>query len=187
MNYNDQANPIRLFSASKGELEELYRQSLPRVIRVLRAMRVREEDVDDIAQEVFLHVFQSSAVFENYSYFAAFLRVTARNVVISKFRHRMAVRRSWPEGNVDHMRIDELSLIDSSMTPEESLSYKEAILALLKEMESLPPRMLEVLRMFLRGMKIQEIARTMKIEAGTVKSHLHRARESLKASMMGKL
>lgn len=144
----------------------------------LRALR-SQEDAQDAAQEVFIKVWTSLPSFRGDSKFSVWLYRITNNVCTDILRSK--------RGNIISLTFDsdgdedrELEIADNAPGPQEALETKERSIALKKALESLPEDYRRAL--ILResgGMSYNEIAKALKLDIGTVKSRIFRARKKL--------
>lgn len=86
-------------AATAPRFEELFRTHAPSVWRVLRRLGVREADVEDQCQEVFVVVHRKLAEFEGRSQFKTWIYGICLRVA-SDYRRRAHVRREEPTADV---------------------------------------------------------------------------------------
>jgi RNA polymerase sigma-70 factor (ECF subfamily) len=121
---------------------------------------------EDIAQEAFLTLLRQPGRFDPArGALRSFLLAVARNLVLKRWR--------------DEHRWNELE--DEFATPAIDLDSRETADAVSAAVASLPPLQREVLILAqYEELSLEEIARAVDAEVGTVKSRLHRARENLR-------
>jgi RNA polymerase sigma-70 factor (ECF subfamily) len=143
------------------------------------------EDARDLSQDVFLQVFRTIDRFRGQSA----LRTWIYRIAVNQARNR---QRWWRR----RLRSDQVSLdahleqhgddvlTDVSSTPDLALSRKETASHVWQALEALPfeQRTAVVLRE-IDGLSYEEIAFSLGIAIGTVKSRLTRAREALRAKL----
>lgn len=140
----------------------------------------------DVSQEVFLRVFRTLSRFRGQST----LRTWIYRIVINQVRNR---QRWWRR----RRRADLVSLDDHlkrcgeieatrEILPDRLLASKETALRIWAAMERLPfdQRTALVLRE-IDGLRYEEIAFTLDVAVGTVKSRLTRARQALREELLG--
>jgi RNA polymerase sigma-70 factor (ECF subfamily) len=145
------------------------------------AMRLPcREDVDDLAQEVFLRAHRALEV-RPIDYPRAYLYQITNSVVSDHFRRSQ--RRCAPPHEVQS--VDEESQgLQSGPTPEEILVGEQTLAKLSAALSSLPSRARQaiVLRMF-EEMTYSEVAQSMGISIRTVEKHIARGMMNLRASV----
>jgi RNA polymerase sigma-70 factor (ECF subfamily) len=153
--------------------------------RALNLLGDRDEAMD-LSQEVFLRVFRTIAGFRAQSA----LRTWIYRIVINQARNR---QRWWRRRH----RSDQVSLDQhlqqfgdmestTDVLPDRLLASKEAADRIWQAMDRLPfdQRTALILRE-IDGLRYEEIAFTLGIAVGTVKSRLTRARQALRAELLG--
>jgi RNA polymerase sigma-70 factor, ECF subfamily len=169
--------------ASDAELVGLVRRGDPRAAdrlleRYLRACRAvalaitgNEADADDVCQDAFVAALARIEHCRDPSRFGGWLLQIVRNHARNALRHR-AVRRADSLGDVE---------VAAPGTPAADLDRAELREQLLAALGTLPEVQREVVLLHdLEGWKHREIADRLDLPAGTVRSHLHHARQSLR-------
>jgi RNA polymerase sigma-70 factor (ECF subfamily) len=140
----------------------------------------------DLSQEVFLRVFRTLSSFRGQSA----LRTWIYRIVINQARNRQRWwRRRHRSSQVsldDHLQ--QCGELESSGTvlPDRALASKETAERIWKALDHLPfdQRTALILRE-IDGLRYEEIAFSLGIAVGTVKSRLTRARQALRAELLG--
>jgi RNA polymerase sigma-70 factor (ECF subfamily) len=166
-----------------GMLIKRYEQT---VYNMAYRMLKNVEDAKDAAQEIFLKVFASLNSFRGESSFATWLYRIATNECINrlkrpKFLSLEELRREYEN---EEKPIEPPQLIDASPLPEELAERREIQQLVHKAMDELPDhyRLVITLR-HLQGLPYNEIAETLDLPVGTVKTYLFRAKKILKAKL----
>lgn len=143
------------------------------VYRVAYQFAGNHHDADDIAQDVFVKVFQSLGRFRQDAQFTSWLYRIAMNACID---HR---RRQTP--HLAHRELeDPQPALESAPAgepgPEDRAAGAELGAAMQAAVDRLPPRqrLIFVMRHY-EGMKLHEIAVALGLQDGTVKRQLHSA------------
>lgn len=143
------------------------------------------EEALDLSQEVFLRVFRTLGTFRAHSS----LRTWIYRIVINQARNRQRWwrrRRQGDQVSLDQHVLDhgELRQPGDAVSPDRLLVRKEAAARLWSALDRLPfdQRTAVVLREF-DGLSYEEIAFSLDIAVGTVKSRLTRARQALRADL----
>jgi len=144
------------------------------------------DDALDLSQDVFLRVFRTLASFRGQSA----LRTWIYRIVVNQARNR---QRWWQR----RRRGDQVSLDDYLRTfcemesrhevpPDRLLASKEAAARIRGALDRLPfeQRTALILRE-VDGLRYEEIAFSLDVAIGTVKSRLTRARQALRAELLG--
>ena len=140
----------------------------------------------DLSQEVFLRIFRTLSSFRGQSA----LRTWIYRIVVNQARNR---QRWWRRrGRSEQVSLDEhLSKFGDLESPHEVLpdrllASKETAAKIRQALERLPfeQRTALVLRE-VDGLRYEEIAFSLNVAVGTVKSRLTRARQALRAELLG--
>ena len=123
-------------------------------------------DADDVYSEVFLRYFKKPRSFESEEHRKAWLIKVTMNCAKDIFADR------HPYEDITEMQIEQE---DTGPVPEEIMDLRNAI-------KTLKPEYREAITMYyIEGLSVKEISVILDRPENTVKSHLKRGRESLKA------
>lgn len=143
------------------------------------------EEARDLSQEVFLRVFRTIGGFRGHSA----LRTWIYRIVINQARNRQRWWKRRHRSEVvsldEHLeQFGDVSAPVEKVTPERVFGQKELASQIWQALESLPfeQRTAIVLRE-IDGLSYDEIAFSLGVAVGTVKSRLTRAREALRARL----
>ncbi len=145
---------------------------------------------EDMAQEVFIRIYNHAKDYEPQAKFTTYMYRVARNLWIDKMRHEGHAPRTVSldapvdsEGDTFH---DVVS--NHSPAPDARMDTEERAVIVRKAIETLPEEQQQVLLLAeSKGMKYQEVAEVLGIPLGTVKSRMHAAMLKLKDLLAGKL
>lgn len=155
-------------------------QHQKRIYRILLCM-VRDSDVaDTLTQECFLRAFKKRRSFRGESSLLTWLVSIAINLARDQNRNRRwAFWRTLSRTD----RIDAIRTMDDHRSPEQALMNRERVDLIQSAIETLPDRQRTIFRLrFVEDMPLEMIAAAMGLKLGTVKSHLFRATEAVKAA-----
>ena len=139
-----------------------------------------EEEAEDIAQDVFLRVYQALPRFRGESKFTTWLYRIVSNVCLNRLR-KVNPETVSIEANDEEQRFSPSYLADSDNTPEANFEWKRFRERVRGMVSTLPPQYSEVVHLrHMHGLAYDEIANTLNLPLGTVKTHLFRAKEKLK-------
>lgn len=176
------ADDIQLIESFKAGEEPAFDAIVERyqnlVYNVLYSFAVSRGDLEDIAQEVFIKVYQNIGSFSFRSSFRTWLYRVAMNTAIDFVRKRKA----RPVIAIEELGEDITALLkrpDSSAADRASDDRKLQLIRTL--IDKLPDKYRNVVILRdIEGLSYQEIANVLKCSVGTVESRLFRARERLK-------
>lgn len=163
-----------------GKLLELYQA---RVYGFVRRMVRSADEAEDIAQEVFVKAFQNISKFDGRASFSTWLFKIASNLCIDKARRHQ--RRPEPVSlSNDDGDAREVETSDLRWDPQNVAVVGEMERAIEAAIASLSEKLRGVLLLHdLEGLSYDEIATTVGVPVGTVKSRLFLARAHLQAAL----
>lgn len=140
-----------------------------------------EEDAADMTQEVFLRAYRALGTFRGESKFSVWLYRLTTNVCIDFLRSRRrhpTVSLTAADEDDEQPQFDIPA--DEASGPEQQLARSELRRAVVRGLDRLPDdaRRILILRE-LDGLSYAEIGKVLRLEPGTVKSRLFRARRRL--------
>jgi len=160
--------------------EDLVRRHQPRVFAIVGGILRRSEDVEDVAQQVFLKVYISLSRFDLRSAFSTWLYKVTVNECLDHLRKKK-VRKLVYESDLSE---EQVQVLEAAAQPDrhEISSERRAELVQLVErlLGELPQQ--ERLMMVLKeveGWTVEEIAEVLELNVNTVKVRLFRARSRL--------
>jgi len=158
--------------------EDVYREHFGFVWRSLRHLGVRESDVEDAVQDVFIVIHAKLASFEQRSHLTTWIYGICLHVAQAR-RRRAHVRRELPT-DPREMPDDELELAHAN----DAYERREAEDVLDAILDAMPIEQRAVFTLFeLDGRTCEDIARLCGIPLGTVYSRLRLAREVFKRAV----
>lgn len=171
---------IRQSQRGDGQaIETLIRRYQDYVYRLCYLVMRNEQDADDMTQETFIRACRALPRFElrKDTSFEAWLYRIAVNCCRSRMRRKWYQVLPWPEPAPQIVAEVEKQPDRRMLQGEQRDEILEAINALGEK-----HRLVVILRYY-AGLSNEEIARTLNIPSGTVRSRLHTARQRLKAQL----
>ncbi len=162
---------------TKAAFEELVRRHQQRVFALVGGILHRPDDVEDVAQQVFLKAYLGIRRFDQRAAFSTWLYKIAVNECWDYLRKRK-VRPLVYEADLSEEQVSRLDGIASSDRPPESASERAETREILERMLGVLPeqdRQLLVLKE-IEGFSVQELAEILDLNVNTVKVRLFRAR-----------
>lgn len=167
------------FDAGTGTMPswaELVAEHADSVYRLAYRLSGNPHDAEDLTQETFMRVFRS---LKNYrpGTFEGWLHRITTNLFLDMVRHRARIRmEALPE---DYERVP-----GNELTPEQAYSVTHLDPVLQRALDELGPDFrVAVVLCDVVGMSYDEIADTLGVKMGTVRSRIHRGRSQLRASL----
>lgn len=155
-----------------------YKNKLFNYIR--RITSIRDEDAEDLLQDIFLKVYLNLNDFDSGLKFSSWIYAIARNQVISNHR-RLSVRA---EGHSTNLEDESARKLDSNINIEKELDSKYLKDNVAKVLYSLNEKYREVLVLkFLEEKNYQEISDIIKKPVGTVGSLMNKAKSEFKKEL----
>jgi RNA polymerase sigma-70 factor (ECF subfamily) len=156
-----------LFKRYKGFVEQI-------LYRYIKDM----DEAKDMANFVFLKVYEKLSMFSNYESFGGWLRILTNHIAVDYLRETENKRTKL--GSED----DRLSYDEPNDYAENDLVNQITYNQILSEFKKLPESTRKVFEMFYRdNLKIDEISEALNIPKGTIKSTLSRTRRKIKHSI----
>jgi len=171
----------RAQGGEKPAFAELFNRHSGRVYALLYGMLANPEDAAELCQEVFVRAFRRLDSLRADQAVYGWLRATATNLAIDHLRRGKLVAFEPLEGNRPDSPRD---LQSSEQGPERAAIRAETQVQVNDAVAGLKPahRMVVALHHF-EGLSVEEVAVTLGVPVGTVKSRLARARDALRSAL----
>ena len=158
--------------------ESVVRTHTRRVYNLCYRFTARRDEAEDLTQEVFLRVYRTLKSYDpSHGPLAVWMHRVARNLLIDHYRATRKHRLSVPlEDEMIHLEQKE----SAAPRPDRAVAQRELSAALEQALARLSPELREaVILRDLQGLDYREIADTLDIPEGTVKSRINRGRAEL--------
>jgi RNA polymerase sigma-70 factor (ECF subfamily) len=148
-----------------------------------------KSEAQDMAQEALLQIFRNLKRFEGRSQFSTWLYRVAVNACLDSRRRRwshilLPWRSERQEGSNTGTEIENIPAPDEDGNPLSSVSSGELKRNVMAALDRLPATQRTVFQLkVLQDMRIPEIAEVMGMAEGTVKTHLFRATQAVRAQL----
>lgn len=164
---------MRAAAGDRDALEDLLAAIQPRVKRICGRMLLYPQDAEEAAQDALLLVATKISSFGGRSKFTTWLHVVASNSARSTYR---SLKRRAAERSADDMPV----LADPRTTSVIAGSRLD-LLEALEVLGSTHPELVEPLVLRdVQGLPYDEIAQTLEVPLGTIKSRIHQARHAVR-------
>ena len=167
------------FDAGEADMpdwSELVAEHADGVYRLAFRLSGNQHDAEDLTQETFMRVFRSLSKYQAGTFEGWLHRITT-NLFLDMVRHRSKIRMEALPG--DYERVP-----GTDMTPEQAYNVANLDPALQQALDELGPDFrVAVVLCDVVGMSYDEIAETLGVKMGTVRSRIHRGRSQLRASL----
>ena len=173
-------------AGTESAFEKLVRRHETGLINYFYRMLWDRASAEDLTQEVFLRVYTHAADYEPKAKFATYLYRIARNCWIDHLRRSKHTRKQL---SLDATLDEDFSLYDSIVVREDSpvdvARKHEFIEHLIGAVDSLPEQQKSCFVLSeVRNMNYAEVAETLQIPVGTVKSRMHNAMKRLRGILV---
>ncbi|MCA8910549.1 MAG: sigma-70 family RNA polymerase sigma factor [Planctomycetes bacterium] len=150
---------------------------------VLRQVR-DEHKALDITQEAFIQAYRAIDTYEDRARFSTWMYRIAMNLITSHYRHERAQKRGGSKKETS-LQIEGMPEPGADQrTPDDQVAAEDIGVQVRGAIDELEEEYRDVVVMRdLQGLSYEEIAETLDIAPGTVRSRLHRGREKLKEKL----
>jgi len=169
---------------AREKFEEIFELHYKRVYRLIYRMVRHEGDAADLTQETFVRIHRALPKLREEGASSAWVSRIATNVCVDFVRRRRRTAGAYsldarpgevgslPESRLPH---------DCTVDPANVLDDHERVRAVRSAIDQLPTSYRTVILLHhIAGMRVDDVAETLGVPAGTVKSRLSRAREALR-------
>lgn len=175
----EQLSGTAAFDAGVGEMpswSELVQAHADSVYGLAYRLTGNQQDAEDLTQETFMRVFRSLKSYRPGTFEGWLHRITT-NLFLDMVRHRQVIRMEALPENYDRvpgtMKTPEQAVDDAMLDPDLEIALAELQ----------PDYRAVVVLCDVVGLTYEEIASTLGLKMGTVRSRIHRARSSLRATL----
>lgn len=159
--------------------EEIVREHSPRVYRLAYRLTGDPHEAEDLTQDVFVRVFRSLDTYRPGTFEGWLHRITT-NLFLDKVRRRQRIRF---DALTDELAA-RLPLRASGTDPEQVYAMTHLDADIQAALAALPPQFrAAVVLSDIEGYSYEEVAQTLGIKMGTVRSRIHRGRALLRQSL----
>jgi len=158
--------------------DDLYDAHSRRLHRLCRLLLGDREEAEEVVQEVFLKLHKAQLEGTDATSWGAWLTRVAVNLCHDRRRAGW-----WPRWRFRTDRLDDSALVAREPSPEERAVGEETLRRIWTAFQRLSDRQREVFVLrHLEGWTTEEVAATLGLRTGSVKSHLFRAVRELRAA-----
>ncbi|MGQ0630118.1 MAG: RNA polymerase sigma factor SigE [Sporichthyaceae bacterium] len=157
--------------------EEIVRVHSARVYRLAYRLTGNTHDAEDLTQEVFVRVFRSLSTYSPGTFEGWLHRITT-NLFLDMARRRKRIRFDALD-DADHERLP-----GREASPQQIIDEQSFDADVQAALDSLAPEFrAAVVLCDIEGLSYEEIAATLGVKLGTVRSRIHRGRAHLRAAL----
>jgi RNA polymerase sigma-70 factor (ECF subfamily) len=166
----------RCLKGDQQAWEQIVRLHWRKVFNVAYKFVGKHDEAEDLTQDIFLKIFKSLDTFDRRANFQTWLISVSRNLCIDHYRS-VRKERETIDRDVDP---GDLSPVSHEVSPYAALEQRDRVSLLREAMNELPESLrTAVLLRDIRELTYQEIADSLHLPEGTVKSRINRGRTEL--------
>jgi RNA polymerase sigma factor (sigma-70 family) len=166
----------RCLQGDQQAWEQIVRQHWRKVFNVAYKFVGKHDEAEDLTQDIFLKIFKSLETFDRRANFQTWLISVSRNLCIDHYRSVRKERETIDRG-VD---AGDLTPVSTEISPYAKLEQRDRVTLLREAMALLPDALRQaVLLRDIKEWSYQEIATSLDLPEGTVKSRINRGRTEL--------
>ncbi len=178
----DRERVARWQAGDESAFEDLVRIHQRRVFGMLYRMMGTREEAEDVSQETFLSLHRNGRSFRNEARFSTFVYRVAANAALNRRRSLGRSRTRARRLEIRQAAGDDLP--SGPRSPEDATAGSEMAEQVHLALQRLSPAMRMPLVMYeMEGLSYGDIALSLDVAEGTVKSRIHRARQVLRSEL----
>lgn len=173
-----------ILNGDRNRYRVLVDRYAPLVFSIVRRFADREDNVEELAQQIFVKGYQKLESFKKNSRFSSWLYTLARNHCLDYAKNIRRTNKQFSE-----LEADELSKeMTNEGTPDEEIQKKEMKLLMDEALEQITPVYAEAFLLKYRdNMTYQAMAKRLDATESALKVRVHRARKELKNYIENKM
>lgn len=153
------------------------------VFRTLIRLTGSRESIDDLAQEVFLRLYRALPAFRGEALLSTYLYRIIANVAQDEWKRRRRDDRPLVSFSDEESEWEE-RLPHPAPDAEQQFSERQFRYSLERQLQELSPVERTILVLYHQEERsYEQIAHTLEMPIGTVRTHLHRGRKKLRAGL----
>ena len=166
----------RCLKGDQRAWDDIVRLYWRKVFNVAYKFVGRQDEAEDLTQDIFLKLFKSLKTFDRRANFSTWLISVSRNLCIDHYRS-MRREHDVVTHDVDVVSLARPSALDS---PQVALEQRDRVALLRAALDKLAPSLrTAVMLRDIQELTYQEIAEKLDVPEGTVKSRINRGRTEL--------
>lgn len=170
----------KVLSGNRSEFVQLVKQYEGLVLHIVTPLIGVNEDREDICQDIFIKVYERLNTFQFKSKLSTWIGNIAYNTSINFLQKKKNILMSTLVSPENELYFIE-SINSDNINPEQIIIKQEDIKQLNQSIDKLTEFQKAVILLFYQDeLSLDEIGKVLEIPVNTVKSHLFRARNSLK-------
>jgi len=176
-------------NGSEEAFDELVRRHSGRIYQTAYGLLGNREDAEEVAQDAFVRAHKALEKFRGDSSFETWIYRIAVNLARNKYmwnkrrgsEMKVSLSQSPSDAGSERDSMEEMSVPDSSGSPDLALESKELETGLRAGLKKLPPALRETMMLrHVNEFSYEKIAGLLDCNIGTVKSRIARGRQMLR-------
>ncbi|WP_127016499.1 RNA polymerase sigma factor [Anoxybacter fermentans] len=152
-----------------------------RIFQLIYCKIQNKEDIEDLAQEVFLRIYKSLKKFDQKRKFSTWIYTIANNLCIDYLRKKRLQAVSLDAPLFPSNKDIYIEIPDEEYAPELILQKTDEQKRIIEAVESLAEEYKLVIKLrHFKGYSYKDIGKILDLPIGTIKSRIYRARKKLK-------
>lgn len=183
---SDEQLVFRIKDGDKTAFEEIYWRYKDRVIGIVYGIVRNRDDACELAQEVFVRVYQHIDKYQQGTNFSTWIFRIANNLAIDKYRRKRTAAETEFDNEFQANYVGDGGGImpPIGLNPEKACECAELREKISAALDTLSEKQRAALTLCdIEGLSYKEIADILNIQIGTVMSRLHYARMNLQAAL----
>lgn len=165
----------------KSEFENIYVSHYSRMKRFAQEYVIREEDAENIVQDVFMELWENSALISSHTNIFSFLFTSVKNKSIDFLRRKTVSQKVKKKIQTEHLLTLEMKLHSLEYFDDKALSQSNIETVVEEAINSLPERCRQIFVLNkIEGEKQKQIAEELNISIHTVESQMSIANKRLR-------
>jgi RNA polymerase sigma-70 factor (ECF subfamily) len=166
----------RCLAGDQDAWAEIVRRHRRKVFNVAYRFTGRRDEAEDLTQDIFLKIFKALGSFDRRANFQTWIVSISRNLCIDHYRSQRRERETIAQD----VNAADLTPVSDERDPVERLELGDLKRLIGVALAELPPTLRTAVEMRdLMDYSYEEIARTLRLPEGTVKSRINRGRLEL--------
>lgn len=166
---------------NRTEFEKIYIAYYSRMKRFAQEYVIREEDAENIVQDVFLDLWEQNLLLLTHSNLFAYLFTALKNRCIDFLRHKTIVQHTAQKLQDDYTKSLEMKFQSLEAFDEQVFSEPDIETVIQNAIESLPEKCRQIFILHkIEGKKQKDIAQELNISINTVENQMAIAYKKLK-------
>ena len=175
---------MNVIANNKTKFENIYITHYSRMKRFAQEYVIREEDAENIVQDVFLDLWERSFLLSSHTNIFAYLFTAVKNRCIDFLRHKTVVYNTAQKLQDDYIKALHIKCQSLEAFDEQLFSEPDIESVIQKAIESLPEKCREIFILNkIEGKKQKAIAQELNISINTVENQMTIAYKKLKEQL----